>query len=130
MCALGLRSYGVPSSAGAKSAAYPDLEAFVDEVMKAQMEKYDMTNAAVAVVSGRGSVSEGLRRCRSGEADAGRCRAHLVPYRIDFQIIDLTAVMQLVEQGKLDLNADINRYLDVKIPPQLIHSRIKPRRSR
>jgi CubicO group peptidase (beta-lactamase class C family) len=28
-----------------------------------------------------------------------------------------TAVMQLVEQGKLDLDADVNRYLDFKIPP-------------
>lgn len=27
-----------------------------------------------------------------------------------------TAVMQLVEQGKLDLDADLNRYLDFKIP--------------
>src|SRR6185312_8023693 len=27
-----------------------------------------------------------------------------------------TAVMQLVEQGKLDLDADVNRYLDFKIP--------------
>ena len=28
-----------------------------------------------------------------------------------------TAVMQLVEQGKVDLDADINTYLDFKIPP-------------
>ena len=28
-----------------------------------------------------------------------------------------TAVMQLVEQGKIDLDADVNRYLDFKIPP-------------
>ena len=28
-----------------------------------------------------------------------------------------TAVMQLVEQGKLDLDADINTYLDFRIPP-------------
>jgi CubicO group peptidase (beta-lactamase class C family) len=28
-----------------------------------------------------------------------------------------TAVMQLVEQGKLNLDADINRYLDFRIPP-------------
>jgi CubicO group peptidase (beta-lactamase class C family) len=27
-----------------------------------------------------------------------------------------TAVMQLVEQGELDLNADVNTYLDFKIP--------------
>ena len=25
--------------------------------------------------------------------------------------------MQLVEQGKLDLDADVNQYLDFKIPP-------------
>ena len=29
-----------------------------------------------------------------------------------------TAVMQLVEQGKLDLDADVNTYLDFKIPPR------------
>ena len=29
-----------------------------------------------------------------------------------------TAVMQLVEQGKLDLDVDVNRYLDFKIPPR------------
>ena len=28
-----------------------------------------------------------------------------------------TAVMQLVEQGKIDLDADVNTYLDFKIPP-------------
>jgi CubicO group peptidase (beta-lactamase class C family) len=28
-----------------------------------------------------------------------------------------TAVMQLVEQGRIDLDADVNRYLDFKIPP-------------
>ena len=33
-----------------------------------------------------------------------------------------TAVMQLVEQGKLDLDADINTYLDFRIP-EPIHSR-------
>ena len=28
-----------------------------------------------------------------------------------------TAVMQLVEQGKLDLDVDVNKYLDFKVPP-------------
>jgi CubicO group peptidase (beta-lactamase class C family) len=32
------------------------------------------------------------------------------------KIYTFTAVMQLVEQGKLDLNEDINAYLDFKIP--------------
>src|SRR5215472_2006149 len=29
-----------------------------------------------------------------------------------------TAVMQMVEQGKIDLDADVNTYLDFKIPPR------------
>ncbi|MDG0874227.1 beta-lactamase family protein [Paenibacillus thiaminolyticus] len=124
LCALlGSVLMAFPSSAGAKSAAYPDLEAFVDEVMKAQMEKYDMTNAAVAVVSG------GEVRLAKGYGDADRERrmpadAGRTLFRIGStsKLLTWTAVMQLVEQGKLDLNADINRYLDVKIPPQLIHS--------
>ncbi len=29
-----------------------------------------------------------------------------------------TAVMQQVEQGKLDLDADVNKYLDFEIPPR------------
>ena len=35
-----------------------------------------------------------------------------------------TAVMQLVEQGKLDLDVDVNKYLDFQVPPlnlSLIH---------
>src|SRR6202011_5052631 len=32
------------------------------------------------------------------------------------KLLTWTAVMQLVEQGKIDLDADINRYLDFKIP--------------
>ena len=33
------------------------------------------------------------------------------------KLITWTAVMQQVEQGKIDLDADVNHYLDFKIPP-------------
>lgn len=46
-------------------------------------------------------------------ADAGRT---LFRIGSTSKLLTWTAVMQLVEQGKLDLNADINRYLDVKDP--------------
>lgn len=124
LCALlGSVLMAFPSSAGAKSAAYPDLEAFVDEVMKAQMENYRMTNAAVAVVSG----GEVLLAKGYGYADREKqipVDAERTLFRIGStsKLLTWTAVMQLVEQGKLDLNADINRYLDVEIPSQLIHS--------
>ena len=40
------------------------------------------------------------------------------PFRIGSisKLFTWTAVMQLVEQGKVDLDADVNRYLDFKIP--------------
>jgi CubicO group peptidase (beta-lactamase class C family) len=34
------------------------------------------------------------------------------------KLITWTAVMQLVEQGKIDLDGDVNQYLDFKIPPR------------
>jgi CubicO group peptidase (beta-lactamase class C family) len=34
------------------------------------------------------------------------------------KLLTWTAVMQLVEQGKIDLDADVNQYLDFKIPPR------------
>ncbi|WP_199753441.1 serine hydrolase domain-containing protein [Luteimonas cucumeris] len=34
------------------------------------------------------------------------------------KLLTWTAVMQLVEQGKLDLDEDVNAYLDFKIPPR------------
>jgi len=33
------------------------------------------------------------------------------------KLVTWTAVMQQVEQGKIDLDADVNKYLDFKIPP-------------
>src|SRR3546814_15229872 len=42
----------------------------------------------------------------------------LFPYTTLFRskLFTWTAVMQLVEQGKLDLDADVNQYIDFEIP--------------
>ncbi len=42
---------------------------------------------------------------------SARCSARPVS-----KLFTWTAVMQLVEQGKLNLDADLNQYLDFKIP--------------
>jgi CubicO group peptidase (beta-lactamase class C family) len=34
------------------------------------------------------------------------------------KLVTWTAVMQMVEQGKIDLDGDVNQYLDFKIPPR------------
>ena len=94
-----------------------ELEAFVDGYLAAQMPANNIAGAAVSVVKdGRVFFAKGY-----GYADAAR-RAPVDPERTMFRIGSIsklftwTAVMQLAEQGKLDLQTDVNAYLDFKIP--------------
>jgi CubicO group peptidase (beta-lactamase class C family) len=95
-----------------------DLEAFFDGVLPVQMESKHIAGAVVAVVVGDKLVfSKGY-----GYADV-EARKKVDPEKTMFRIASVsklftwTAVMQQVEAGKLDLNADVNGYLkDVQIP--------------
>jgi CubicO group peptidase (beta-lactamase class C family) len=94
-----------------------ELETFIDGLMAAQMEQNNVPGAAISVVKdGQVFFAKGY-----GYADV----ENRVPVDPDTTLFDTgsvgklfawTAVMQLVEQGKLDLNADVNTYLDFKIP--------------
>ena len=96
-----------------------ELGAFFDGVIAAQLEAYHVPGATVSVVqNGKLIFARGY-----GYANIEQ-RTPVVADRILFRpgsvskLFVWTAVMQLVEQGKLDLNADINTYLkDFKIPP-------------
>ena len=77
----------------------------------------DIAGAVVVVVRDGQVVTErGF-----GYADVERARRS-IPQRTLFRpgsvskLFTWTAVMQQVEQGKIDLDADVNRYLDFKIP--------------
>jgi len=94
-----------------------ELEAFLDEELGREMEKHHIAGAAVSVVKdGKLFFAEGY-----GDADLEN-GIPVDPERTNFRIGSLaklftwTAVMQLAEQGKLDLDADINTYLDFRIP--------------
>jgi CubicO group peptidase (beta-lactamase class C family) len=95
-----------------------DLEAFFDGVVNVQMESKHIAGAVVAVVYGDKLVfSKGY-----GYADV-EARRRVDPEKTLFRIGSIsklftwTAVMQQVEEGKLDLDADVNKYLkDVAIP--------------
>jgi CubicO group peptidase (beta-lactamase class C family) len=95
-----------------------DLEAFFDGVVNVQLESKHIAGAVVAVVVGDKLVfSKGY-----GYGDVA-ARRKVDPEKTMFRIASIsklftwTAVMQQVEEGKLDLDADINKYLkDVKIP--------------
>jgi CubicO group peptidase (beta-lactamase class C family) len=94
-----------------------ELAAFLDELIGKQMSERDIAGAAVSVVKdGELLLSRGF-----GYADL----EHGIPvdaeqtiFRIGSvgKVFTWTAVMQLVEQGKLDLEADVNSYLDFRIP--------------
>jgi CubicO group peptidase (beta-lactamase class C family) len=94
-----------------------ELEAFLDELVGQEMEEYHIAGAAVAVVKdGNLFFAKGY-----GYADLEE-GIPVDPEQTIFRIgsvgkvLTWTAVMQLVEQGKLDLDADINTYLDFRIP--------------
>src|SRR5215217_6913236 len=94
-----------------------ELEAFLDEELGREMEKHHIAGAAVSVVKdGELFFTKGY-----GYADLEN-KIPVDPERTIFRIGSVgkvftwTAVMQLVEQGKLDLDEDINTYLDFRIP--------------
>jgi CubicO group peptidase (beta-lactamase class C family) len=108
----------VPTSALQRGPTDPaELEAFLDNELGREMEKHHIAGAAVSVVKdGELFFAKGY-----GSADLEN-KIPVDPERTNFRIGSLaklftwTAVMQLAEQGKLDLDADINTYLDFRIP--------------
>src|SRR6266700_4048801 len=94
-----------------------DLSAFLDGLMPQQIEKADVAGAVVAVVKdGKVLFEKGY-----GYSDVEK-KTPVSPQDTLFRpgsiskTFTWTAVMQQVEQGKLNLDADVNQYLDFRIP--------------
>ncbi len=108
-----------PVSAG--PAADPvGLEAFLDGFITGQMKEHNIIGATLAL------VQDGEIILLKGYGYSDReSRAPVDPVKTIFRpgsttkLITWTAVMQLVEQGILDLDTDINDYLDFEIPAYL-----------
>jgi CubicO group peptidase (beta-lactamase class C family) len=95
-----------------------DLDAWLDGYVPPALANGDIGGAVVTVVKdGQILTARGF-----GYADVAK-RTPVDPDRTLFRpgsvskLFTWTAVMQLVEAGKLDLDADVNTYLDFKIPP-------------
>src|SRR5699024_4117565 len=89
----------------------------IDEAIEEKVSKENIPNAAVSVVhDGEIIFEKGY-----GYADI-ELEIPVYPETSLFRVGSIaklmtwTAVMQLVEQGKLDLDTDINEYLDFEIP--------------
>jgi CubicO group peptidase (beta-lactamase class C family) len=95
-----------------------ELEVFLDDLMAEDMEEHHIAGAVVAVVKdGELFFNKGY-----GSADLENGMP-VDPEQTLFnlgslsKLVTWTAVMQLAEQGKVDLNADVNTYLkEVQIP--------------
>ncbi|MGV7119822.1 serine hydrolase domain-containing protein [Sphingopyxis sp. 550A] len=95
-----------------------DLEAFLDGFLPYALDRARIPGAVVVVVRGDGVVLEkgygyadvATRKPVSAETTLFR------PGSVS-KLFTWTAVMQQVEAGKLDLDKDVNTYLDFKIPP-------------
>ena len=113
-----------PAVAAATAVAIPahelnqaDLAAWLDGFMPQALNTAEVPGAVVVVVKdGKVLFEKGY-----GVADYARripVDANSTLFRPGSisKLFTWTAVMQLVEQGKIDLDADVNRYLDFKIP--------------
>jgi CubicO group peptidase (beta-lactamase class C family)/pimeloyl-ACP methyl ester carboxylesterase len=101
-----------------------EVEAFLDELIPLQLHQEHIAGAAVAVVkAGQLLFAKGY-----GFADLATGRPVVADQTLlhtdsTGKLFVWTAVMQLAEAGKVDLDADINHYLDFQIPatfPQAI----------
>jgi CubicO group peptidase (beta-lactamase class C family) len=106
-----------PAAAPALTKA--DLEAWLDGYVPYALASGDIAGAEVVVVKdGQVLTEKGY-----GLADV-KTRKPVDPQTTLFRpgsvskLFTWTAVMQQVEQGKVDLDADVNTYLDFKIPPR------------
>lgn len=94
-----------------------DLEAWLDGYLPYALERARIPGAVVVVVRGNQVVLEK----GYGFADVAK-RAPVLPETTLFRpgsvskLFTWTAVMQQVEAGKIDLDKDVNAYLDFKIP--------------
>ena len=107
-----------PMAATAHELNAGDVEAWLDGLMTYGLENNDIAGAVVAVVKD-GNV---LFQSGYGHADVGKktpMDAERVMTRIGStsKLFTWAAVMQLVEQGKLDLNRNVDEYLDFKVSP-------------
>lgn len=104
---------------GAHQLTADDLSTFLDGMVPYMIQRGDIAGGVVSVVKdGKLLFARGY-----GYSDL-KARTPVSPETTLFRpgstskLFTWTAVMQQVEQGKLDLDHDVNEYLDFKIPPR------------
>ena len=102
---------------GAHEITPDDISAFLDGMMPQQLAENDVAGVTISIVKdgkvvfAKGYGFSDVEKRTPVSADATLFRPGSIS-----KLFTWTAVMQLVEEGKLDLDRDVNDYLDFKIP--------------
>jgi CubicO group peptidase (beta-lactamase class C family) len=95
-----------------------DLNAWLDGYMPYAIAKGDIPGAVVVVVKdGQVLTERGYGYANLAKKTKVDPKTTLFRPGSISKLFTWTALMQQVEQGKVDLNADVNKYIDFKIPP-------------
>jgi CubicO group peptidase (beta-lactamase class C family) len=120
--ALGAALMGTAAIAEAPVAApmtASDVETWMDGFMPYALKRGAVAGAVVAVVKdGQVLFEKGYGYSDVAAGKPVDPKETLFRPGSTSKLFTWTAVMQQVEQGKLDLDADVNTYLDFKIPPR------------
>lgn len=98
-----------------------NVDAWLDDLVGSAIETTGIPGATVSVVANGQVLTErgyGLADTGSGDTPARDVDPGETLFRIGSvsKVVTATAVMQLVEQGRLDLDADVQEYLDFDLP--------------
>ncbi|WP_432050235.1 serine hydrolase domain-containing protein [Verrucosispora sp. NA02020] len=114
---------GVPADPAALNAA--DLDAWLDGLLPAALQRTGIPGATVAVVrDGEILTARGYGHADTGSG-SGSGSGQAVPVDPDrhlfrvgsvSKLVTAVAVLQLVQSGDLDLDADVDEYLDFTVP--------------
>jgi len=105
-------------SSAAHELTQSDLAAFLDGMIPLQLPREDIAGAVISVVKdgkpffAKGYGFSNVEKRTPVSPDGTLFRPGSIS-----KLFNWTSIMQQVEQGKLDLDRDVNEYLDFKIPP-------------
>jgi len=95
-----------------------DIEAFFDGILPLQLERSDVAGASVLVMKdGKLLLEKGYGYSNFKDKKPVDPAATIFRLASISKLFTWVAAMQLLEQGKLDLDTDINQYLDFQIRP-------------
>jgi len=96
----------------------PDaLESFLDGTVQAQLDAHDIAGATVAVVDGDSTFAKGYGYSDVAAGEPVDAEETLFRIGSVSKLFTWTAAMQAVERGDIDVDTDVNEYLeDVEIP--------------